>query len=60
MRFDKTWTFNEVAAVVYLDIQNVYNCRNVEETLQYNFNYQLSQSVSGIPFFPAIGVRGEF
>jgi TonB family protein len=59
LRFDKTWTFNRWRLTVYLDIQNIYNYRS-EELRQYNFNYTQSQPVTGLPFVPDLGIRGDF
>ena len=60
VRIDKTFTFNRWAFGIYLDIQNVYNRSNTEN-LVYG-GWQLSQvgQVSGIPFFPNLGVRADF
>jgi hypothetical protein len=41
----------------YLEVMNVYNQQN-QEALRYSFDYQESTSVSGLPFFPNLGVRG--
>ncbi|HWE31745.1 MAG TPA: TonB-dependent receptor, partial [Polyangia bacterium] len=59
VRFDKTWTFNRWRLSVYLDIQNIYNYRS-EESRQYNFNFTQSQPVTGLPFVPDLGIRGDF
>ena len=59
VRVDKTWTFSRWNLNLYLEILNVYNAANAEG-VQYNYNFTQSQTVSGIPFFPNLGVRGEF
>jgi TonB family protein len=59
LRFDKTWTFNYWKLSVYIDIQNLYNAHN-PELMTYSFNFRQSQPVSGLPFFPVLGIRGEF
>ncbi|MDB4965313.1 MAG: TonB family protein / TonB-dependent receptor [Myxococcales bacterium] len=59
VRFDKTWTFDRWRLSVYLDIQNLYNYRS-EEQRQYNFNFMQSQPVTGLPFVPDLGIRGDF
>jgi hypothetical protein len=59
VRFDKTWTFDRWRLSVYLDIQNLYNYRS-EESRQYNFNFTQSQPVTGLPFVPDLGIRGDF
>lgn len=60
LRIDKTWTFNRWGLGMYLDLQNLYNRANTEQ-LVYG-GRQLSQSapVSGLPFFPNLGVRADF
>jgi hypothetical protein len=60
LRIDKTWTFNRWKLGLYLDIQNLYNRSNTE-TLVYG-GRQLSQvsPISGIPFFPNLGLRADF
>ncbi|HEX8954400.1 MAG TPA: hypothetical protein VF945_21245, partial [Polyangia bacterium] len=59
LRFDKTWTFDRWRLSVYLDIQNLYNYRS-EEQRQYNFDFTQSQPVTGLPFVPDLGIRGDF
>jgi len=59
VRFDKTWTFDRWKLSVYLDIQNLYNYRS-EETRQYNFDFSKTAPVTGLPFVPDIGIRGDF
>ena len=60
LRIDKTWVFNRWKLGLYLDIQNLYNRANTE-TLVYG-GRQLGQvsGISGIPFFPNIGLRADF
>jgi hypothetical protein len=59
LRFDKTWTFNRWALSAYLDIQNLYNAQT-PEGLAYNFDFTQSRPVSGLPFLPVLGLRGDF
>ncbi len=59
VRFDKQWTFDRWAFSIYLDIQNVYNAHN-PEAVQSNYDFTLTAPVAGIPFLPALGVRGDF
>ena len=58
LRVDKTWTFSAWKLSAYLDVQNVYIHEN-PEGISYNYNYSKSSSLSGIPFLPVIGLRGE-
>jgi TonB family protein len=59
IRGDKTFTFNRWKLSIYLDIQNVYNNRG-SEGLQYNFDFTQNQPLAGLPFIPALGIRGDF
>jgi hypothetical protein len=58
LRIDKTWTFSAWKLSAYLDVQNTYLHKN-PEGVSYNYNYSQSSSLSGIPFLPIIGLRGE-
>ena len=58
LRVDKTWKFSEWQLSAYLDVQNVYSRQN-PEGMGYNYNYSKSSVVSGLPFLPIIGFRGE-
>ena len=59
IRFDKAWTFNRWKLSVYLDIQNVYYAKN-PEGLAYNYNFSQTQPITGLPFLPVLGIRGDF
>lgn len=59
VRVEKSWKFQAWQLATYLDLQNAYLHKN-QEGLQYNYNYSQSQKVTGIPFLPSLGVRGEF
>ena len=58
VRIDKTWTFSAWKLSAYLDVQNTYVHKN-PEGVSYNYNYSKSSSLTGIPFLPIIGLRGE-
>jgi len=58
VRIDKTWTFSAWKLSAYLDIQNAYVHQN-PEGVSYNYNYSKSSNLTGIPFLPIIGLRGE-
>jgi TonB family protein len=58
LRLDKSFQFDDWKLSFYLDLQNVYN-RSNPEGLQYNDNYSQSRPLSGLPFLPVIGIRGE-
>ena len=59
LRVDKTWTFRRGSLNLLLEVLNVYNNAN-PEGVQYNYNYTQSNTVTGIPFFPNLGVRFEY
>lgn len=58
IRIDKTWDFKSWKLGAYLDIQNTYMRQN-PEGLTYNYNYSRSEVISGLPFLPVLGLRGE-
>ena len=43
---------------VYLDVQNVYNSTNQEGVI-YDYRYQMSAPLQGLPIIPSLGLRGE-
>ena len=57
-RIDKTWKFSAWQLSAYLDVQNTYFREN-PEGVAYNYNYSKSSAVTGLPFLPIIGLRGE-
>ncbi len=59
VRIDKTWTFRRGSINLYLEVLNAYNNSN-PEGVQYNYNYTQSQTVTGIPIFPNLGIRAEY
>lgn len=59
VRYDKTYTFDKWKLTSYLDIQNITNYQNVE-IMSYSFDYSEEQPITGLPIFPAIGLKGEW
>ena len=59
IRFDKKWIYDKWILTGYIDVENVTNRANPQQ-VQYDYNYQQSTVVSGLPIFPSLGVRGEF
>jgi TonB family protein len=59
LRVERTWTFDTWRFGAYLDIQNVYNAQNPEFTV-YDYRYNQSAPVRGIPILPVVGIRGKF
>ncbi len=59
LRIDRKFIWESWMLAVYLDVQNVYNRQN-PESINYNFDYQLSAYQALLPIIPSIGMRGEF
>lgn len=59
LRIDKTWTFRRGNVDLFLEVLNVYNNAN-PEGVQYNYNFTQSTTITGIPFFPNLGIRYEY
>lgn len=59
LRVDKAWDYGSWKLRTYLDVQNVYYARNVED-YSYNYNFTQRTRVTGLPIIPSLGVRGEF
>ncbi len=58
VRVEKQWAFQYWKLALYLDIQNVYNRQN-QEGIAYSFDFSESDTVSGLPIIPSLGIRGE-
>jgi hypothetical protein len=58
-RVDKSWRFDAWTLGAYLDVQNVYNAKNVEATFE-DYRHREKYDVPGIPFLPVVGVKGSF
>jgi TonB family protein len=59
LRLDKRWQYQSYRISTYLDVYNVYNHPGVEG-VSYSYNYASRINMTGIPFLPSVGVRGEF
>jgi TonB family protein len=59
LRVDKRWIYDGWILGAYLDLQNVYNRKNVDET-DYNYDFTTSSGDAGLPVLPVLGLRGEF
>ncbi len=59
VRVDKNWQFKHVKFGVYIDVQNVYNQKNVEG---YAYSYDYSEKVyfHGLPILPSLGLKIEY
>jgi hypothetical protein len=58
-RIAKRFTFDQVKAEVYLDVQNVTNRSNAEDIV-YNYNYTNRDYITGLPILPVAGARIEW
>ncbi len=59
VRIDKRWIFESWMLNAYLDVQNVYNRPNADG-VSYNYDFSESESQTGLPIIPVVGLRGEF
>ncbi len=59
VRVDKVFTFDRWRLSFYLDVQNVLRADN-PEAVGYNYNYQFTHPITGLPLLPILGVRGDF
>ncbi len=59
LRVDKNFVFNAWTLTAFLDVQNVYNAKNVEATF-YDYRFRQEYEVPGIPVLPVIGLKGSF
>jgi TonB family protein len=59
IRVEKMWTFKKTwSLALYLDLQNTYNAAN-QEGLIYDYRYEKSTVLTGLPILPVLGLRGE-
>lgn len=59
LRVDKYFVFDKWTLDVYLDVQNVYNMRNVEASFT-DYRRRQEYSVPGVPILPVLGVKASF
>ncbi len=59
LRVDRDFTIGDVRGSVYLDVLNAYYAQNSEGTL-YQYDFQASQSLPGLPILGTLGLRLEF
>ena len=59
LRADKKWIFEDWILSLYLDIQNITNRANTENT-RYSYDFSRSEAVTGLPVLPTFGLKGEF
>jgi hypothetical protein len=58
VRADKVWDFSTWKLSAYLDIQNFYNYRAVEQ-VSPNYDYTSKSYTRGLTIFPSLGIRAE-
>ncbi len=59
VRAERTWLFDTWSMGAYVDIMNVLNHKNVE-ALEYDYRFRETAPVTGVPFLPTIGIRGQW
>jgi TonB family protein len=59
VRIDKAFTFDKWTLGLFLDIQNIYNAKNVEGAF-FDYRFREEFLVPGIPFLPVLGAKASF
>lgn len=59
LRIDKKWQWRYLACTLYLDVQNVYNRKNIEY-YEYSFDYKQKAGIQGLPIIPSLGLKLEY
>src|SRR5690606_34132579 len=59
VRVDKQWTWRYVALTAYVDIQNIYNRRNIEGLI-YSDDFTENRIIAGLPILPSVGLKFEW
>ncbi|MCA9684646.1 MAG: TonB-dependent receptor plug domain-containing protein, partial [Myxococcales bacterium] len=59
VRMDKKWTWRYVSLNAYVDIQNIYNRRNIEGRI-YSYDYTQFNVLAGLPILPSVGLKFEW
>ncbi len=59
LRVDKEFVFNRWKFIVYLDVENVSDAQSAEAAA-WNYDFTRTTYVTGLPFLPVLGIRGEF
>ena len=58
VRIDRTFTFKTWRMKLYIDVSNVYNHPQPEQTV-YSFDYSQRAFITGLPILPSFGIRAE-
>ncbi len=59
LRIDRKWIYDEWIWSGYLDIQNIFNQKNIEG-IDYSYDYSQRQDITGLPTLATLGIKGEF
>jgi hypothetical protein len=60
VRVDKKWRLrNVVDFSIYIDVQNIYNHKNVEGFM-YSYDYSKKVYFTGLPLLPSLGMKIEY
>jgi TonB family protein len=59
VRVDKNWTFKYLKFGIYVDVQNIYNHKNVEG-INYSYDYKQKAYLVGLPLLPSLGLKLEY
>ena len=59
VRVDRRWNFESLTLITYIDIQNIYNQKNVS-TVRWNYETRQVEENSEIGILPSIGISLEF
>ncbi len=59
LRVDKKWIFSNWSLITYIDIQNIYNYKNLTG-IRYDPNERKVDESSSIGILPSIGISAEF
>ncbi len=58
LRLEKAFELSRAKLLAYLELRNTYNQKNAEAKT-YSYDYAASTNLTGLPFLPVIGLRGE-
>jgi hypothetical protein len=60
LRVDRRWNFNDWSLITYIDVQNVYNRKDIGIPIFDERTKQVKQPAGGIGLLPTIGISAEF
>ena len=59
VRLDKRWIFDSFSIITYIDIQNIYNQKNIS-AIRWNYRTQQAEYNESIGLLPSIGFNFQF